>query len=558
MRYAQPQILWGTNYENVLELGIVDNRVTSRLPRGGSEQIEGVSGIIDSWITGWNYTLTFDTRWIPSASLTNPYIVSGWSGPTGFQAFLDWARQGNTFRYVPDRTQATFYVDNCYLAVPWDQEASLEDDGTFKVSMTLVQSVFDFGLAERGLAFEYTPGASLTDPLTATFTRASTAWYFNQSGYYAQAAINELRDRHYVGGQRTTLLEETSTNEIHNSCDISQAGWGQQGTLSLSAATPLLTGQTAKLFTNGGVTGSTSIFQTAGTWSGANGDTFYAILENVSALTTRLLLYDNTTSTQVYQVEFTWATGGIASILGTGTMLAQKISDRGPNGGAVYLLAISTVGPVAGNARRGYIYPTGVSVNTNAVVVHHVQMESNTLAPSSPIPTVNGSVTRSADSLSYPFTTWAPQGLWFYVKFIEGSVGLSTPNAGKMTIGGSGSVSYQVIDVAHQVQYRIQNQGPTSNSNSTMTVTPVNGDTIEILGVVFADGSTQVFISKNGAADIVGTHTGAFYSGSAWYVNTLYLGQRGTPSGGRSHMGLIKAKVGIGAGVLSLDAARAA
>lgn len=77
----------------------------------------------------------------------------------------------------------------------------------------------------------YRPGM-----LTPGFTRASVATYEDASGVVRYAPVDTIRDAHYVGGTRYTLLEMAARNLILQSAALDQAVWSPTGTLSVSAA----------------------------------------------------------------------------------------------------------------------------------------------------------------------------------------------------------------------------------------------------------------------------------------------------------------------------------
>ena len=55
--------------------------------------------------------------------------ATGWDGTTGWRAFLEWAREGNVFRFYPDKNTLGTFVD-CYLIEPMFDGGSLLDDFT--------------------------------------------------------------------------------------------------------------------------------------------------------------------------------------------------------------------------------------------------------------------------------------------------------------------------------------------------------------------------------------------------------------------------------------------
>src|SRR6266581_4414488 len=118
-------IYWGTNGENVVQLGYpLRDVVGDRLPRDGSQWVQGMSGVEDAWITGYDSVLSLLMQFVPvtphfyGAQAPNA-LQSALSGAGSVQGFLDWARQKQTFSFVPDILNAPlFAVPGCYLAEP--------------------------------------------------------------------------------------------------------------------------------------------------------------------------------------------------------------------------------------------------------------------------------------------------------------------------------------------------------------------------------------------------------------------------------------------------------
>jgi hypothetical protein len=98
-------ILWGAGFANTLTLGYpLDAAVAYSLPREGSEWVQASSGVEDAWITGHDQYLRGIVRWIPREDRLTPEgrLATGWDGPNGWRAFLEWARAKNPFRVVRD------------------------------------------------------------------------------------------------------------------------------------------------------------------------------------------------------------------------------------------------------------------------------------------------------------------------------------------------------------------------------------------------------------------------------------------------------------------------
>jgi hypothetical protein len=196
------------------------------------------------------------------------------------------------------------------------------------------------------------------------------------------------------------LLEYARTNLALWSCDFSQASWAGGADFTQSNVTSLLPGQVGRKMVNLNALAARSRSQAIGTLSAA-GDVVFVIVENINADTTDISLFDTTGAAHVCRGTFTWATRSMAIGAGSGTLFAVKLAEVGPNGGPTYLLGAAGLGS-AGNTRTLLFYPTGVTQNGKAVIVHHAQLEGGLIYPSSPIVTGAGSVARSTDRLTYP------------------------------------------------------------------------------------------------------------------------------------------------------------
>jgi hypothetical protein len=210
------RILWGPTSENVFDAAWpFDHMVPRRKWRKDSRLDVFPSGARESLVTGRDFGLPCEIGWIPGYTPTD-YASTPWSGPLGADAFLAWCEDGGTFRFVPDIAHPNVYADGCALVAPDGVEPRLEDDGTFRLSVTIIHPTIDLHLLMRGIIAEYVPGASLTDPIVHSFTRATVANFSDVDGNAAQAASGVLRDRHYIGATRVTLLEQARSNLLDN------------------------------------------------------------------------------------------------------------------------------------------------------------------------------------------------------------------------------------------------------------------------------------------------------------------------------------------------------
>jgi hypothetical protein len=124
-----PRILWGAGFANTLQAGWpLDSALSYSEPRPGFARSTTTAGGEDSWSYGDFFFLS--GVWVgvrPSAYVGGfgGRTVTGYDGATGWQAFLAWARLGNTFRFVfDDAVPGTFR--ECVLVEPMKGDGELD------------------------------------------------------------------------------------------------------------------------------------------------------------------------------------------------------------------------------------------------------------------------------------------------------------------------------------------------------------------------------------------------------------------------------------------------
>jgi hypothetical protein len=143
-RGRYPRITWGTGFANTLEFGVpLDGALTYDQPREGSEWQAAPSGAADAWIIGRDYVLEGTVRWIPAADTTTPVVATGWNGPTGWAAFLAWAQQLNTFRFIPDRAAPGTYWPMHLLEPRGRPDQGLERGGRYRALRLVLKHTVD-------------------------------------------------------------------------------------------------------------------------------------------------------------------------------------------------------------------------------------------------------------------------------------------------------------------------------------------------------------------------------------------------------------------------------
>lgn len=131
---AIPAITWDgvSNTANTIKFihPLDDWRVYSRAIEG-SEFLQIESGEEDAWIVNTEYVLEGSVKFIiPSGSGDN---VKGWNDANGWDSFLRYAREKNTFRFYPQSGSA-YYITS-FLFSPIEDTPSLAPDGTRTIQL---------------------------------------------------------------------------------------------------------------------------------------------------------------------------------------------------------------------------------------------------------------------------------------------------------------------------------------------------------------------------------------------------------------------------------------
>lgn len=384
---------------------------------------------------------------------------------------------------------------------------------------------------------------------------------------FATAAVNAARDSHYafnpVTGlfERTLLLEGARTNSaIGSNLFADSTYWNASADWTIAAAVSCIAGQTAWLSTNNGGATARQRNQTVGVFVSGQTDCSAFIVERPllnPADTTDLAILDVQAAALVHQVTITWASLTIIDAAGSGGSGIIPLGP-GPNGGALYMVYITGTGTAsgtgaAGNTRRAFIYPSGTTLNTKALILHHAQFEANAAFPSSPIVTTTVPVTRSTDSLSFPFAD-APEALTVYSRHIERGTVLANLSLRLWQLGGLAGERLLLFGSTGNKYYLMHGTAATTITTNAALPTPNFGDLVELRALMFADGSVQLGQSLNGGAEVVTPQTAALAFAGAWGSPTFSLGSAsGVTSAGFAAFQALK----IQRGIMTMDQMRA-
>ncbi|HEX6940212.1 MAG TPA: hypothetical protein VF158_12430, partial [Longimicrobiales bacterium] len=405
----------------------------------------------------------------------------------------------------------------------------------------------------------YRPGRPVAGLTHSRADGAPVATYYDRHGVLQTAAPGALRDdawlyeSHTGLYRRCTLLEGARTNVLWDSSNFAAgSAWTGEASFTLEPVASLISGQTAYKHTNDGLVSSRNRAQTRGVLTGQP-ETFYLVIENVDAASTGWGIFDATASAFVARGSFTWATETAQVIEGTGPVRTMKIADAGPNGGVVYLLAVTGTG-TAGDDRLLIVYPTGTGTNTESAIIHHAQYEE-AYVPSSPIVTPSAAgATRAGDSFVEAFA-YAPQEMTLYFKFFELGTAILADGARIFNVGSAaGSAPRLYLDVTSAGRYRLFHHQDVGTRSSEMGTSTSFGQTVELRAVLYRDGSVQLHQSINGAAETSAPRTAALALPAAWSDTALWVNSVGTTRHGL--MGL--RSYGVSPGTLTLAQCRAA
>lgn len=208
-----------------------------------------------------------------------------------------------------------------------------------------------------------------------------------------------------TGEARGPISEPTQQNFALYAADISNAAWAGTG-YTKAAANPIIDGGVPQKITST-ATGAMTLNQLIGTFSGAS-DTALCIIESGNTDYGHIEFYNSTNATTVARTALQYSNGNVVLGAGTGTVFASKLMDVGPNGGKVYLVAITAVS-TAGNSRRVQLRPNASVSGTNSgdyFFVHYVGCVTGYVIPLSPIVTQGSAVTRSGDTALTSLPSW--------------------------------------------------------------------------------------------------------------------------------------------------------
>lgn len=334
----------------------------------------------------------------------------------------------------------------------------------------------------------YAPGDTIAGE---SFSRATTATYINAVGAVSSAAINVKRDSHYIGGVRTLLLEAARTNLLPRSAEFDHAAWVKDGGISVAANVAVAPDGFTSMDRMTRAAGS------LGSWA--------QLAQAVSRAATQTAY----TASCWVQAEAGTVAGSIA------------VSDTAFKTETQAFVATTTATRITFTTTAvwdvaGTLIGLGINLNANGtVLLWGAQLE---VAPfvSSYIPTEAAAVPRATDLWSLPFTT-PPQEMSAYVKFVEsGTFLLGNPTALLLVGSAVATEPLFLMEVGGSNYITYHGEGAAGAVSSGSGTGPTIGQTAEMVGNLYGDGSIQSSYSINGAATTQSTQSAALALSTAW------------------------------------------
>lgn len=358
---------------------------------------------------------------------------------------------------------------------------------------------------------------SYSSEIEAVLARTSTKWVSDKNGILVPQ-VHSLPPVGWFAGQPALLLEPAGTNLCIRSQEFDT--WTDLGGVTVSADAVPAPDRTVTADLLTASTTSAARLRDS-TFTGDGTKAFSVFLKYGSSLYQRLHVRDFTASVNRHIVQVLWVAGvpTLSTVLGSGTLFEPEALGNG-----WYRVAFSADGIVAANSNQFRIYPDATGgVGTNGTYVWGAQTE-NAAVPSSYMPTAASTVTRSADSLYFPFTA-APQEMTVYARTVERGYRYSavTPRFVHFGAGSSAEPRFLLYTTpGGNVATYHHNNVDSAVTASVGASARVLGDVLEARGVLYGDGSVRVGQSINGAVEATSAQSSAPASGLA----AAFAGQR--------------------------------
>lgn len=361
---------------------------------------------------------------------------------------------------------------------------------------------------------------SFATEIAAVFSRAATKYIVDQNGLLVPIAAQVVPVT-VIGTEKAVLLEPAATNLCIRSEEFDTWTDTSSCTVTANAAVAPDGALTMDLLT---ATGTTSHRRRTVTFT-ADGEKCLALYFKAgSSAANRWKLRDTTAGTDRHSITVTWVAGvpTIATTAGSGTRYPVEAL-----GGGLYRVLISVAGVVAANTNEMQIFPDPDGAGTGSVYAWGAQAE-NAVVPSSYIKTEGTTVTRAADSAYFEVPGLnPPRAMTIYSRIINrGGYVHDGLNKRALQIGSSGTGTDPrfATGQASGGQAFAQYDDGVTEVSATATLSAVAlGSVVEQRSVLTSDWKVQTGSSVAGAAEVVGSLSGASALSASWAAARLYL-----------------------------------
>lgn len=350
--------------------------------------------------------------------------------------------------------------------------------------------------------------------------RNSAATVTDQRGVVYPAIVNTPRMpwRTIVGERRQAMLLELARTNLWTQSQF-VSGWTPAQTTLIQAATPAPDGTMTGVHLKEDTSVTNNHYVGGPTATIVNGSV-YTVSVYAKAKERTWLVVQGSQSSFLGGYQYFDIGNGVVGALGSG-ITSRKIEALGGGWYRCSLTATATgttaipfIGLATGDGGRVYS-----GDGASGAYVWGAQIELSPFVTAY-IPTTTTVATRSADSFYWDYAM-KPQAMVGYARFIERGTA-TIGGAAVLRIGAAGTTNPLLLLYSAGF-YRVYHETGAGNRISTLAVAPVIGDLVELVFVLFADGSVSVSQSINGAAVTAAAQSAPLALGAAWGGSTLRL-----------------------------------
>ena len=343
-----------------------------------------------------------------------------------------------------------------------------------------------------------------------SFSRSSTATYFDSTGTLQTAAANTPRLNHdpATGSAKGLLIEESSTNLLLYSSNFAMTAWSVKTPITMTANAAMAPDGTMTA-TELSANGSGLSYMDQVTGSVASTTVTRSIFVMPGSATHIYMEFGDATNCGAYCTAgfdlLTQTASWNSPKTGEGTVSLQKLA----NG---WFRASATYSHSAAGSASAVFYVGAYGAGTGSVYVWGAQVEIKPFSTSY-IPTGAATVTRSADVFSFPIGTWFNSNTGAFFTTSNGQLNSNQIGFG-CVIGGDGGRCFS---------------GFAANLNSMNSAT--NSFALTLDGSVTASPSTAVNMAmtwnQSSTTESLAMSSGQLFSGNYsgnWVTTNLYPG----------------------------------